>query len=73
MHTQLIWTPRYYGQLALSLGKESPYIFSEFNLPYTDTALIWTLSLAPQCLYCCLTASFLLRSQKLSQNVQTLP
>ena len=27
-------TPHYYGQFALSLGKESPYIFSKFNLPY---------------------------------------
>ena len=26
--TRLIRTPRYYGQFALSLGKESPYIFS---------------------------------------------
>ena len=28
----LIWTPHYYGQFALSLGKESPYIFSTFSL-----------------------------------------
>ena len=27
----LIQTPYYYGQFALSLGKESPYIFSKFN------------------------------------------
>ena len=32
--THLIQTPHYYGQFALSLGKESPYIFSKFNLPY---------------------------------------
>ena len=31
--THLIWTPHYYGQFALSLGKESPYIFSnKFSL-----------------------------------------
>ena len=27
----IIWTPHYYGQFALSLGKEIPYIFSTFN------------------------------------------
>ena len=32
MDTHLIWTPHYYGQFALSLGKESPYIFSKFSL-----------------------------------------
>ena len=31
----------------LSLGKESPYIFSKFNLLNMDTSLIWTLSMAP--------------------------
>ena len=31
----------------LSLGKESPYTFSKFNLLNTDTSLIWTLSMAP--------------------------
>ena len=30
-------TPHYYGQFALSLGKESPYIFSKFNPLNTDT------------------------------------
>ena len=30
-------TPHYYGQFALSLGKESPYIFSKFNLVNADT------------------------------------
>ena len=28
----LKWTPHYYGQFALSLGKESPYMFSKFSL-----------------------------------------
>ena len=33
-----LWTPaHYYGQFALSLGKESPYIFSKFNPVNTDT------------------------------------
>ena len=27
--------------------KKSPYIFSKFNPLYTDTQLIWTLSMAP--------------------------
>ena len=31
MDTRIIRTPHYYGQFALSLGKESPYIFSTFN------------------------------------------
>ena len=39
----LIRTPRYYGQLAFSLGKAVPYIFSKQN----STRLIRTLSLAP--------------------------
>ena len=30
-------TPHYYGQFALSIGKESPYIFSWFNPLNTDT------------------------------------
>ena len=30
--THLIRTPHYYGQFALSLGIESPYIFSTFGL-----------------------------------------
>lgn len=29
--THLIRTPRYYGQFALPLGKESPYIFCKFS------------------------------------------
>ena len=36
METCLIWTPHYYGQFALSLGKESPYIFAKFNPLITD-------------------------------------
>ena len=47
MNTRLIRTPHYYGQLAVSLGKESPYIFATFNLLNTDTMLILTLSMAP--------------------------
>ena len=31
------FTPQCYGQFALSLGKESPYIFSESNPLNTDT------------------------------------
>ena len=47
MDTHLIQTPHYYTQFALSLGKESPYIFSKFNPINTDTPLIQTLSMAP--------------------------
>ena len=43
----LIWTPNYYRQFALALGKESPYFFSKFNVLYRDTLLIRTLSMAP--------------------------
>ena len=33
-----LWTPaHYYGPFSLSLGKESPYIFSKFNPVNTDT------------------------------------
>ena len=39
--TLLIRTTRYYGHFALSLGKESPYIFCELN------PLLRTLSTAP--------------------------
>ena len=38
--TRLIRTPHYYGQFSLSMAKESPYIFSKFNLLNTDTPLI---------------------------------
>ena len=37
----------FYGQLALSLRKESPYIFSKFNPLNTDTPLIRALSMTP--------------------------
>ena len=39
--------PHYYGQFALSMGKESPYIFSKFNPLNRDTPLIRTLSMVP--------------------------
>ena len=45
--TRLIWTPHYYKQFALSLGKESPYIFSKVNPLNMDTPVIQTLSMAP--------------------------
>ena len=38
----LIRTPHYYGQFALPLGKETPYIYSKFNPLNTDTLLIRT-------------------------------
>ena len=41
----IMQTPReYYAQFALSLGKESRYIFSTFNPLYSDIPLIQTLS-----------------------------
>ena len=40
-------TPHYYGQFALSLGKEIPYIFSKSNPLNTDTPLIRTLFMTP--------------------------
>ena len=42
INTRLIRTPHYYGQFALSLGKENPYIFSKLNLLNKDTLLIRT-------------------------------
>ena len=36
--TRLVRTPRCYGQFALSLGKESLYIFSKFSPLNTDTS-----------------------------------
>ena len=42
-----IRTPHHYRQFALSLGKESPYIFCSFNTPNTDILLIRTLSMPP--------------------------
>ena len=35
--TRLIRTPHYYGQFPLSLGWESPYIFSKFSPVNTET------------------------------------
>ena len=43
--TRLIRTPHYYGQFALSLVRESPYIFYKFKPLNTDT--LWP----PQCPY----------------------
>ena len=40
-------TSSYYGQFALSTGKESLYIFSKFIPLNTDTSLTRTLSMAP--------------------------
>ena len=40
-------TPHHYRQFALSLGKESLYIFSKFNPFNADTPLIRTLSMGP--------------------------
>ena len=40
-------TPHYYEQFAVSLGKESPYIFSKLNPLNTDTPLIRTLFMTP--------------------------
>ena len=45
--TRSIRTAHYLVLFALSLGKESPNIFSQFNLLNTDTSLIGTLSMAP--------------------------
>ena len=45
--THLIWTPHYYRQFALSLGKESLYIFSQFNPLNTDTLLLRTVCFVP--------------------------
>ena len=44
--TCLIHTPDYCRQFVLSLEKENPFIFSNFNPLNTDTLLIWTLSMA---------------------------
>ena len=38
--THLIRTSHYYGQFAVSLGKENPYIFSKVNPLNTDTSLL---------------------------------
>ena len=42
LYGHLIRTLHFYGQFALSLGKESPYIVSKFNPPYMGTPLIRT-------------------------------
>ena len=47
LDTLLIRTPHFYGQFALSLRKESPYMFSKFNPLNTDTPFIRTLSMVP--------------------------
>ena len=45
-NTHLIRTRHYY-EVALSVGKESPYIFFKFNPLDTDTPLLWTIFMAP--------------------------
>ena len=45
--TRLIRKPHYHGQFAMSLGKESPYIFSLFDPLNADPPLIRTLSMSP--------------------------
>ena len=47
LRTRLIRTRHYYGQFALYLGKENPYIFSKFILLNTNTPLIRIPSSAP--------------------------
>ena len=48
MDAHLMQTPHIImDSLLCPLGKESPYIFSKFNLLITDTLLIKTLSMAP--------------------------
>ena len=47
LDTLLIWTPHFYGEFALSLRKQSPYILSKFNPLNTDTTFIRTLSMVP--------------------------
>ena len=47
LDTLLIRTPHFYGQFALSLGKQSPYILSKSNPLDTDTPLIRTLFMVP--------------------------
>ena len=46
MDTLLIWTTHHYKQFTLSLGKESPYIFSKFNLLNMDSLLILSFSMS---------------------------
>ena len=40
-------SPCYYGQFAVSIGKESRYIFSKFNPLNTDTSLLRTVCFVP--------------------------
>ena len=47
MDTYLIRTPHYYKQFALSLGKESPYIFQLIQPAHMDTPLIGKRFMAP--------------------------
>ena len=47
MDMRLTRTPHYYGQFALPLGKESPYIFSKFNPLNMDTSLLRTVCFTP--------------------------
>ena len=47
MDTRLIRTPHYYKQFALSLGKESPYIFQLIQPAHMDTPLIGKRFMAP--------------------------
>lgn len=46
LYTSSTEIPTLYGQLFLSLGNESPYIFCKFN-PLRDASLILTLFVAP--------------------------
>ena len=45
--TRLIRTPHYYKQFALSLGKESPYIYQLIQPAHMDTPLIGKRFMAP--------------------------
>ena len=45
--THSIRTLHFYRQFALSLGKESPYIFSKVNPLNTDTSLLRTVCFVP--------------------------
>ena len=47
LDTLSIRTPHFYGEFALSLGKQSPYILSKSNPLDTDTPLIRTLFMVP--------------------------
>ena len=53
-HPLIILTSRYFRQFILSIGKESPYIFSKFNLLTfnTDTPLIRILSMDSTDTFC---------------------